>query len=150
MAIALLLLMLSSASTDVQGKESSGQKESSKPPQRGDVVIARGCLTGGVLESAELANAEGTGRSPELLTYRLTGDKKMMEEIRKEHSGHADVITAELKTSLPKSSDMPGKQVGNTRITIRGGTSRGMGPEPPPPLPVLRVTSFEHTGATCR
>jgi hypothetical protein len=150
MLIALLLFMLSSASVGGQEKETAGQKESSKPPQRGDTVIARGCLTGSVLESAELTKAGGTDRFPELLNYRLTGDKKTMEEIRKVHAGHADVLTAELKTALPKSTDAPGKQVGNTRITIRGGSSRGMGPEPPPPLPVLRVTSVEHTGMTCR
>jgi hypothetical protein len=73
-----------------------------------------------------------------------------VKQIKDDHSGHLDVITAELRTDLPKSSLLSGRRIGNSRITVGVGQARGMGPERPPPIPVLRVTSFEHTGATCR
>jgi len=142
MLIALLLLVLVLP-------PAPQEKEGNKPPRRGDIVVAKGCLRGSMLENADLGTAVGGSRIG-LVTYRLTGDKKTMESIRKEHDGHSDVITGELKTDLPTSTDIHGKKVGNTRITIGVGASRGMGPEPPPPMPVLRVKSVEHTAISCR
>jgi hypothetical protein len=144
MAMMLLLFVLVPILTQDRADEPS------KPPKRGDIVIAKGCLRGGVLESADLNKPDGGARSAEFATFRLTGDKKTMDEIRKEHDGHSDAITGELGTDLPSTTQVRGKQIGKTRITVGVGPSRGMGPEPPPPMPVLRVTSIEHTGTTCR
>jgi hypothetical protein len=148
MVTALLLFALLLAPVP---QEKEKEKEENKPPKRGDVVVAKGCLRGGMLENADLGRPGGGGSVPELLTYRLTGDKKILEEIRKEHDGHSDEITGELRTDLPNSMTTYGKKVGNTRIVIGAGSNRGMNPEPPPPpMPVLKVTSFEHTGISCR
>lgn len=127
-------------------KQDRQQKEA-KPPKRGDVVVAKGCLKGGVLESGDLTS-EGGGAYIEMTTYRLTGDKESLAEIKKDHDGHLDVITGELRTDLPTATR--GAKIGNSRITIGVGPSRGMMPEPPPPMPVLKVKSFEHTGIDCR
>jgi hypothetical protein len=144
MVIALLLLTL------VPLIAQDPEKEEAKAPKRGDIVVARGCLRGSALEGADLGRRESPDRFVDLVTYRLTGDKKTMEAIRKEHDGHADVITGELKTDPPTTAGTRGKKIGNSRIIIGIGGSRGMGPERPPPMPVLRVTSFEHTGVNCR
>jgi hypothetical protein len=146
MVIAFLLLALVLPQTPAQKEE----KQENKTPKRGDIVVARGCLRGSVLEGADLGAPGGGSLAAEPATYRLTGEKDTMEALRKEHDGHSDLITGELRTDLPTSTNIRGKKVGNTRITIGVGASRGMGPEPPPPMPVLRVKSFEHTGATCR
>ena len=122
-----------------------------KPPKRGDVVIAKGCVKGGVLEAADLTGPGGTGAGlVDLVTCRLTGEKKAVQEIQKDHEGHADIVTGELKTDLPTTTEIHGKKIGKTGITVGVGGSRGMMQEPPPPMPVLKVTSFEHTGVTCR
>jgi len=143
MLIALLLLVLTA------GVQQDAPKEN-KPPKRGDVVVARGCIKGGVLETSDLSSAGGTPvEFADLLTFRLTGDKKVLQQLKKEHDGHADVVTGELRTDLP-TSRTGGKKVGNTRITVGVGGSRGMMPEAPPPMPVLKVSSFEHTTNTCR
>jgi hypothetical protein len=122
-----------------------------KPSKRGDVVVAKGCVKGGVLETSELSAAgdDGTGVS-ESITFRLTGEKELLQQLKKEHDGHADTITGELKTDLPTNRETRGKKIGNTGITVGVGGSRGMLQAPPPPMPVLKVTSFEHTGVTCR
>jgi hypothetical protein len=122
-----------------------------KPPQRGDTVVARGCLSGGTFDSSEVTGRdkdENETRYAEFATFRLTGDKKVLQDIRKAHSGHVDVLHGELRTDLPRARGSSGVTIGNSRITV--GVGRGMAPEPPPPLPVLKVTSFEHTGITCR
>lgn len=142
MATALLLLTFLAGIPQDQPKDT-------KPPKRGDVVVAKGCLRGGVLESAEASKPGADSAalvSP--FNFRLTGDKKILQEIKKDHDGHADVLTGELRTDLP--AETPGKKIGNSRISIGVGASRGMMPEPPAPLPVLKVTSFEHTGVICR
>jgi hypothetical protein len=143
MMIALLLLTFVAIQQD--------PPKENKPPKRGDVVVAKGCVKGGVLETAELT---GPGESAtgflDLVTFRLTGDKKTLQEIKKEHDGHSDLITGELKTDLPTSAETRGKKIGNTRITIGVGDRRGIMQPAPPPMPVLKVTSFEHTGVSCR
>ena len=144
MVIALLLMLLMPA---VQ----QDPPKAPKPPKRGDVVVARGCLRGGMLESVDLSAPGGVDRFTEVITFRLTGDKKAIQALKRDHDGHSDVITGELRTDLPSSTEARGKKIGNTRITIGAGASRGMNAEPmPPPMPVLKVTSVEHTGATCR
>jgi hypothetical protein len=143
MLIALLLMLFMPVIQQEPPKEP-------KPPKRGDVVVAKGCLRGGVLESADVSTPN-VENQVSLITFRLTGDKKALQEIKKDHDGHADVITGELRTDLPTSTETRGKKIGNTRITIGVGTNRGMNGDPvPPPMPVLKVTSLEHTGVTCR
>ena len=130
-----------------------GQEKSEsevKPPKPGDTVVARGCLSGGTLDTSEVTGRDkkdNETRYSEFVTFRLTGDRKVLQEIRRDHSGHADVITGELRSDLTRLG-MLGKTVGNSRVTI--GVGRGMSPEPPPPLPVLKVSSIEHTGITGR
>ena len=159
MTIPLLLSLLAwlppQGATSVQAppaQEQDAQKDGKKdgPPKRGDIVVARGCLRGGVLEGAQLSSPNGTEQLVELVTFRLTGDKKLLGEIRKEHDLHADVITGELRTEMPTGTQTRGKKIGNTRIVIGAGPSRPMMPEGPPPMPVLKVTSFEHTDVPCR
>jgi hypothetical protein len=152
MVIPLLLslaLSLPAGSGLPQATEKKQERKDpeAKLPKRGDIVLARGCIRGGVLESGSLSTPGG-GDYIDLLTYRLTGEKETLEEIKKEHDGHDDVITGELRTDLPKATR--GRTIGNTRITIGVGPGRGNMPEPPPPMPVLKVTDFEHTGVTCR
>ena len=139
--LALLLALLPSGWQD-------GESRPAKPPQKGDTVVVKGCINGGVIESTGIAKSDETEHLTELLAYRLTGDKKVVGPIKKDHDGHVDVVTAELRTDLPTSRS--GVRAGNSRIAIGVGASRGMLPEPPPPMPVLKVSSIEHTGVRCR
>ena len=148
MRIALLVVALMAPAMP-QEKASSEVK----PPRRGDDVLVRGCVSGGTIDSSEVTGVvkEGEDEKPsrylEFVTFRLTGDKKVLQEIRAEHAGHADVLKGELRTDLPKAGGYS-RTIGNSRIGI--GVGRGMAPEPPPPLPVLKVSAIEHTGITCR
>jgi len=142
MLTALLLLALTLPAS-VQEK-STGEI---KPPKRGDLVVVKGCVANATIDSNEVTGSEKESRYFEFVTFRLTGDKKVLDEVRKEHAGHSDVLHGELRSDLPKPGQA-GKLVGNSRVSI--GVGRGMQPEPSPPLPVLKVTSIDHTGITCR
>lgn len=118
------------------------------PPKRGEIVIARGCVTGSVLESTDTESTDSTGRLTQLVTYRLTGDKDVLKTLRKEHDRHIEEITGVLKSALV-TNQKRGKQVGKTRIVIGVGPSARADGQKPQELPVLSVTSFRHIAASC-
>ena len=116
-------------------------------PRKGDTVVARGCLGGGVLETLDLATTDGKAREVAALTFRLTGDKKLLKTLKEEHTDHSDTITGVLKTDLPDEKKSVGGRIGNTSIGIgmvnpNASTQRA--------LPVLEVKEFEHTDIKCR
>jgi hypothetical protein len=116
-------------------------------PRKGDTVVARGCLGGGVLETLDLKTTDGKAREVAALTFRLTGDKKLLKTLKEEHTDHSDSITGVLKTDLPDEKKAIGTRIGNTSIGIgianpNASTQRA--------LPVLEVKAFEHTDIKCR
>jgi hypothetical protein len=143
MLTALLLLFALTLPGPVQEK-STGE---TKPPQNGDLVVVKGCVANATIDSNEVTGEDKESRYFEFVTFRLSGDKKVLDEIRKEHVGHSDVLHGQLRSNLPKPGQA-GKMVGNSRVTV--GVGRGMLPEPAPPLPVLKVSSIDHTGINCR
>ena len=52
----------------------------------------KGCLANATIESNDVTGSDKDTRYIEFVTFRLTGDKKMLQEIRKDHVGHADVL----------------------------------------------------------
>lgn len=113
-------------------------KEPRPEPGKGDTIVVEGCIRGSKIEDVN-----------RVLTFRLTGPKDLLKQLKKEHDGHMDEVTAVLQSSL--SVVTPGTQVGKTRITISGGRDP-MGPQNAPQgqyLPTLKVTSFRHLPGTC-
>ena len=91
MLIPLLLLAVQLAAQEQE------QTKPPKPPGRGDLVEARGCVKAGTLESTELSKQGSEDRYTELMVFRLTGDKKVLEGIRKERT-----LTPDLEATLKK------------------------------------------------
>jgi hypothetical protein len=113
-----------------------GSEPKAGEPKKGDVLTVKGCLTGPTIE--ELSS---------LRTYRLTGDKALLKELAKEHTGHVDEVTGTLKSTLLQGSTRS-KQVGKTRISIGVAESR-TAPDRGDALPVLSVKSFQHLQGVC-
>ena len=140
------LVIALSAALVVGGQD----KPTDAAPQRGDTVSVRGCITRGTIESSETEVQDGSGKYSRSVIYRIGGNKKVVNPIKKDHDGHVDVLVGTLKSDLLAPDGQHGKRVGKTRITI------GVGPPPRPgslaqePMPVLNVTALEHTGETCR
>jgi hypothetical protein len=128
----------------------------SKPPGKGDSVYVKGCLDGGVLESTETARWTDERTAPSmatLVTYRLTGSKDLLKQMKKEHDGELMEVTGILKSNLPGGDAPFEKTIGKTKVRI------GVGPASPTPgpsqeaarsLPVLEVKSFEPLHSPCR
>lgn len=117
-----------------------------KPPKKGDAVVVRGCITGGVIEAGELATVDGGYKHLVPYDYRLTGKKDVVKMVKEDHLHHADAVTGVLKTDLPKEPKAMTGRIGNTSVGIGLGSSQPQ----PPPLPVLEVTSIEHVDVRCR
>jgi hypothetical protein len=122
-------------------------QEAYSEPKRGDTIVVRGCITGGKIESSETQVRDKRGTYPVLVTYRLTGEKKALKQIKEDHDGHADVITGVLKSDLPNQNAPGGKRIGNTRVVI--GEPPRTDPHAPQFLPALQVKKIDHTGINC-
>jgi hypothetical protein len=127
----------------------AGQEKSSaaKPPKKGDTVVVRGCITGGVIEAGELSSKDGAYTHLMPYDYRLTGKKEIVKMVKEEHLHHADRVTGVLKTDLPTERKGGTGRIGNTSIGIGMSPSQGYTERP---LPVLEVTSIEHVDVRCR
>lgn len=122
------------------------QEKRDSLPKRGDKVTVTGCVSRGRIESNEMKVTDRDASYDRLVTYRLTGDKKVLESLKKDHEGHVEVLTGTLKSELPVEGHQ--RTVGNTRIGI--GLPGRNEPGAPPSYPVLEVKSAEHTEKSCR
>lgn len=122
---------------------SQDKEKSHRPPKRGDTVVVTGCVSRGRIESNDMKVADGEGTYDRLVTYRLTGDKKVLESLKKEHEGHVEILTAVLRSELPIDEH---RRIGNTSVGIG---LPGRNQPPTPSYPNLEVKSAEHTGKTC-
>ena len=126
-------------------------KPSTKPPEKGDTVVVKGCLSGSALESTETRRPDETGLIDTPLTYRLTGKKDVLKQLRDEHGDMLVEVTGVLKSNLPPSGELHGKQIGKSRVYIGiGAPQTGAVADVPRSIPVLDVVSFEGNGVRCR
>lgn len=128
------------------------ERPPAKIPQKGDAIIVKGCLKGSSLESTEtgILNADATMMTA--LVYRLTGDKAMLKQMRRQHEGEVVEVTGILKSTLPPANEVRGKTIGKTRITVGVGSSHIGSPataEANRSIPVLEVKSYEGASVKC-
>ncbi len=128
-------------------------QESKPVPADSVEVAARGCLKGRVFTATPSPEEERTGRGPDITgrSFRMSGPKAVMAEVKK-HNGHlVEVVGLVRKTSLMDST--PGARVGNTRIVIGAPRSAPMGSPSRPPVgegvPVLDATSVRFLSESC-
>ena len=123
--------------------------ERSSEPRRGDTIVVRGCIAGGTILSSDTEVRDSTARYSGSVTYRLTGEKKALKNLKQEHDGHMDVITGILRSDLPHQNAPRGTRIGNTRVTVGVSDQRGTDPNAPQYMPALQVKQVEHTGSVC-
>ena len=127
-----LLSLFAFQSTDAPQER---PERKAKIPEKGDLLVVKGCLSGSTLHDSASAR-----------TYRLRGAKSVMR-LLKEHKGHMDEITGELKSSL-RMSNTRGTQVGRTKISIGVADPRNAGVAEEY-NPVLEGKSFNHLLGVC-
>jgi len=127
--------------------------KSTKPPGKGDTIIVTGCVRGSALESHETRAADSTGLIESAITFRMTGKKDLLKQLRTDHSSHLEEVTGVLKSVLPGENTMRGKQIGRTRIVIGAAPAGRSGPgemhTTNVAVPVIEVQSTRHIAARC-
>ena len=125
------------------------EKDASRPPKKGDAIMVRGCLTGQALEASELGSTDITGAPSSGVTFRLTGDKTLLKQMRDEHDGKVVEVQGVLKSNLPAQSAT--RNVGKMRITIGTPATNPASQEAETKrsLPVLEVKSVNGSTTSC-
>jgi len=144
-----IVLCLFCALTIATGRAQE-EKPASKPVQKGDSLSVKGCLDGGALEATEAPALEATGALASGLTFRLTGDKALLKQLRETHNGKLVSVKGVLKSDLPQQEGQS-RSVGRMRITIGGASPSPHSPqaEARRSLPVLEVKSFDGGSTSC-
>jgi len=126
------------------------EKPASKPVQKGDTIAVKGCLAGGALEATESEALDSAGWLAGGLTFRLTGDKALLKQLREKHDRKLVAVKGVLKSDRPQEAGQS-RNVGRTRITIGGEVPNPNSPDVQSrrALPVLEVKSFDGGSTPC-
>jgi hypothetical protein len=120
------------------------------PTRKGDRIAIYGCLRGSSLEATDLGGgSDDVSPVTQGLTFRLTGDKKLLKEMKEKHEKRLVEVQGVLKSDLQPSA--PEAKVGRVRIGI--GTpptgSMAAADEAKRSVPVVEVTSYTGRDMTC-
>ena len=143
---AVLCLALSSPLT-AQDKP----KDQMGIPKKGDAVVLKGCLRGAALEAADVGAEDSSAPLLSGLTFRLTGKKDLLKEMKQKHDGRIVEVRGTLKSDLQPQAGY-GTNVGGMRITIGGptaGPAGGREAETRKSLPAVDVSRFEGSETGC-
>jgi hypothetical protein len=126
-------------------------KHPSALPEKGDLVVLKGCLRGGALEATDVGAEDSSTPLLSGLTFRLTGKKDLLKEMKQKYDGRLVEVRGTLKSDLQPQAGY-GTNVGGMRITIGGptaGPGGGREAETRKSLPVVDVSGFEGSGTGC-
>jgi hypothetical protein len=142
--ICVLLVALPSVAAAQEGKD---------PPKgikKGDKISVRGCLSGAALEATDVSGTDGSIPLAGGLTFRLTGDKSLLKELREKHDGKIVDVAGVLKSELTQNTTAT-RKVGKMHITI--GTPAAAPGRPDTEmqrsLPVLELKSYDGSTTSC-
>jgi hypothetical protein len=143
LAIALLL--------PVAGVVAQDKAPSDLPPsKKGDAIVIYGCLRGSALEATDVGAGEDVSPVTQGLTFRLTGDKALLKEMKEKYDKRVVEVRGVLKSDL-----MPGSwreaTVGNTRSSIGTPSTGSIAPdqEVKRSVPQVEVKSYEGRDISC-
>src|SRR5688572_15389349 len=89
----------------------------SRAPKKGETIVVKGCLTGQALQATDLGSGEVRESLSSEMTFRLTGDKTLLKQLKAGHDGNVVEVQGVLKSELPKESTAT-RKVGKMRITF--------------------------------
>jgi hypothetical protein len=120
------------------------------PPSGKGTVVVRGCVSGSLLKDLRAHKTEPVTGSETAVVYRLTGEKKLLQVIQKEHQDQVLDVSGVLASNPNSSSTVRSKEMGKTRVFVGAGTQETSEPAKTPSYPILRVTSFEVVRPGCQ
>jgi hypothetical protein len=83
------------------------------------------------------------------VVYRMTGEKKLLQVIQKEHQDQVLDVSGVLASNPNSSSTVRSKEMGKARVFVGAGRQETSEPAKTPSYPALRVTSFDVVRPGC-
>jgi hypothetical protein len=120
------------------------------PSGKTDTLVVRGCVTGSLLKDLRAQKTEPLTGSETAVVYRLTGEKKLLQVIQKEHQDQVLDVTGVLASNPNSTSTVRSKDMGKARVFVGAGRQETSEPGKPPSYPTLKVTSFEVVRPGCQ
>jgi hypothetical protein len=119
------------------------------PGKKGDRIAIYGCLRGSALEATDIGGSDDVSPMTQGVTFRLTGDKKLLRELKEKQEKKLVEVHGVLKSDLQQR--YPEAKLGRVRIGI-GSPSTGSASaadEARRSVPVVEVTSFKGSDTSC-
>lgn len=130
----------------------AAQKPEDRPtaePGKEDLIVVRGCVSGSLLRDLRGRKTEALSGAETAALYRLSGEKKLLQQMQKEHQNDVLDVTGRLRSDPNSSSVARSKQVGKARVFVGAGRQASSESTPPGSYPTLRVLSFEVVRPGC-
>ena len=145
LALALAVALLIAGT----GQDTS-KKDPTALPKKGDRVALKGCLRGGALQATDVAAEDSETTVASGLTFRVTGNKSLVKDLKQKAEGRLVDIRGVLKSEL-LAQDGYGTKLGRMRVTIGTPSTNPGSPaaEAHRSLPVVEVKSFQNTDTGC-
>jgi hypothetical protein len=125
------------------------ERPAAAPSKKGDRIVIYGCLRGSSLEATDVGGSEDVSPMTQGITFRLTGDKKVLKELKEKHEKKLVEVHGTLKSDLQQR--YPETKLGRVRIGI-GSPSTGSASaadEAKRAVPVVEVASFTGRDTSC-
>jgi hypothetical protein len=119
------------------------------PPGRTDPVVVQGCISGGMLKELRAQKTEAIYESETPAVYRLTGEKKLLQLMEKQHKNEVLDVTGLIVANGDSSSTARSKQMGKLRVYATDGREETTTPGRSSSYPTLKVTAFEVVRPGC-
>jgi len=119
------------------------------PSKKGGTLVVRGCVSGSLLKDLRAQKTDPVTGGETAVVYRMTGEKKLLQIIQKEHQDQVLDVTGVLASNPNVSSTTRSKQMGKARVFVGVGSQETSMPAQPPSYPSLRVTAFEVVRPGC-
>lgn len=135
------------------GVSAVAQEKRDPPPagtKKGERIAAFGCLRGGSLEATDGGSGEEVSPMTQGVTFRLTGDKALLKEMKEKYDKRLVGVQGILKSDLQQSPS-PAATIGRVRIGVGAppaGSASAMD-ESRRAIPVLEVTRYEGRETSC-
>ena len=125
------------------------EKPAPSPTKKGDRIVIYGCLRGSSLEATDVGGSDDVSAMTQGITFRLTGDKKVLKELKEKHEKKLVEVRGILKSDLQPR--YPETKLGRVRIGI-GSPSTGSASaadEAKRAVPVVEVASYNGLDTSC-
>ena len=119
------------------------------PSNKGDTLVVRGCVSGSLLNDLRGQKMDPVSGGETSVVYKLTGEKKLLQIIQKEHQNQVLDVTGVVTSNSNASSTTRSKQMGKARVYVGAGNQQSSMPAQSASYPTLRVSAFEVVRPGC-